>query len=237
MSAAEERAWQRRPRFPGRPFKWLLLAVLAGLGLWYANDAVGYAFVRDRPAEETWLRRAGSFIHLAAAVPLLLIAPLQFSRRLRARWPRWHRRIGRAYLGSAMVAALVAAYLGATFERVGSRTPLVIFALLWFAFSAAAWLCARRGAFAVHERFVVRSYALALAFVLVRLLGEFQDRLFPFMPDQALRDATREWLSFVLPLLAVETCYSWWPSFRAARQRRSPIAPTTRPYQADSLPR
>lgn len=226
-----------KTKVPRKPLKWLLLAVLVGLGSWYAGDAVVYAFVRDRPPEESWLRKAGSFVHLAVAAPLLLIAPLQFSRRVRARWSSWHRRIGRAYLGFAMIAALVAAYLGATLERAGSRTPLVIFALLWLAYSAAAWLCARRGAFAAHERFVVRSYALALAFVFVRLLGEFQDQLFPFMPDQALRDATREWLSFVLPLLAVETWYSWWPSLRAARHRRSPIAPATNPDRPRALAR
>jgi uncharacterized membrane protein len=216
---------QSPPGHPAKPFKWLLLATLLGLGLWYAVDAVIYAFVRDRPAEEPWVRTAASFLHLVVAAPLLLMAPLQFSRRLRARWPRWHRRIGRAFLSFAIVAALMAAYLGTTFERLGSRTPLLIFALLWLAFSVAAWFSARRGSFAVHERFVVRTYALALAFVLVRLLGEFQDLLFPFMPDQALRDTTREWLSFVLPLLVVEAWYSWWPSLRAARHARSPRAP------------
>lgn len=214
------------PNFPPKPFKWLLLVTLLGLGLWYATDAVIYAFVRERPAEEPWVRTAASFLHLAVAAPLLLMAPLQFSRRIRARWPRWHRRIGRTYLSFAIVAALVAVYLGVTFERLGSRTPLLIFALLWLAFSVAAWFCARRGFFAVHERFVVRSYALALAFVFVRLLGEVQDLLFPFMQDQALRDTTREWLSFVLPLLAVEVWFSWWPSLHAVRHNRSPRTQT-----------
>ena len=120
---------QPSTKFPPRPFKWLLLVTLLGLGLWYAADAVVYAFVRERPAEEPWVRTAASFLHLAVAAPLLLMAPLQFSRRLRARWPRWHRRIGRTYLSFAIVAASVAAYLGITFERTGSRTPLLVFAL------------------------------------------------------------------------------------------------------------
>jgi hypothetical protein len=69
------------------------------------------------------------------------------------------------------------------------------------------------------------SYAIALAFVFVRLLGEFQYVLFPFMPDQALRDATREWLSFVLPLIAVEAWCSWWPSIAVARHRHTAAVP------------
>lgn len=31
------------PKLPARPFKWLLLAVRVGLGLWYAGDAVSAA--------------------------------------------------------------------------------------------------------------------------------------------------------------------------------------------------
>lgn len=210
-------------RFVPKPFKWLLLSTLLGFGLWYAVESVIYAFIRERSAEESWMRTAGSFVHLAVATPLLLIAPVQFSRRVRARWPHLHRRVGQAYLSFAAVAAIGAMYLGATFERVGSRIPLVVFAILWLAFTVAAWICARRRAFSAHERFVIRSYAIALAFVFVRLLGAFQDTLFPFMPDPELRDTTREWLSFVLPLIAIETWCSWWPSLKGARKGHAPV--------------
>lgn len=206
-------------RIAPRPLKWALLAALLALGLWYAFDAVVYAFDRERLAHDAWYRTLSSYIHLAVATPLLLLAPFQLSRRVRARAPAWHRRIGRTFLSCSILAATGAVYLGATFERVGSRIPLVLFGTLWFAFSVSAWLTARRGLFPAHERFVVRSYALALAFVFVRLLGEFQDILFPFMLDQALRDTSREWLSFVLPLLAVETWYNWWPSLGVVRTR------------------
>jgi hypothetical protein len=219
-----------KARFAPKPLKWALLVVLLGVGLWYALDAVLYAVVRERPSHDPWFRTLSSFIHLAVATPLLLLAPFQFSRRVRARTPIWHRRIGRTFLTCSLVAAAGAVYLGATFERVGSRIPLVLFGLLWFGFSTSAWVTARRGLFLAHERFVVRSYAIALAFVLVRLLGEFQDVLFPFMVDQALRDTSREWLSFVLPLLAVEIGYTWWPSLGGVRTRsrvQSANAPIT----------
>lgn len=199
-------------RIAPKPLKWALLIVLLGAGLWYAYDAVFYAFVRERPSHESWFRELSSYIHLAVAVPLLLLAPFQFSRRVRARAPRWHRRIGRVFLTCSLLAAAGAVYLGGTFDNIGSRIPLVLFGSLWFAFSVSAWVTARRRLYSAHQRFVVRSYALALAFVFVRFLGEFQDILFPFMTDQALRDTSREWLSFVLPLLVVEAWHNWWPS-------------------------
>ncbi len=80
-----------------------------------------------------------------------------------------------------------AMYLGLTFESAGRRIPLFVFATLWLAFSMAAFVCARRRAFAAHERFVVRSYVIALAFVFVRVMGEAQESIFAFMPDPELR--------------------------------------------------
>lgn len=202
---------------PPKPFKWLLLSALLGLGIWFLAGELGYALTRDR-SNEPMLRSSALLVHLAFASPLLLLPPLQFSRRIRRRWPRVHRRVGQFYLVAAILAALLAIHLGLTFESVGRRVPLVIFAVLWMAFSIAAWVCARRRLFAAHERFVVRSYAIALAFVFVRLMGE-SPALFAFLPDREVSGVTREWLSFVLPLLVVESWYSWWPSMRATAPR------------------
>jgi hypothetical protein len=38
-----------------------------------------------------------------------------------------------------------------------------------------------------------------MAFVLVRVLGDAQGHLLPFISDVAVRDVTREWACFVLP--------------------------------------
>lgn len=204
--------------FPPKPFKWLLLAALFGLGAWFLVNELRDSVTRDRTGQPAF-RLTVLVVHLVTALPLLLLPPIQFSRRMRARWPVWHRRAGKMYLSSAIVAAMGAVYLGVTFAGLGSRVPLFIFSILWLAFSIAAWTSARRRAFAAHERFVVRGYAIALAFVFVRVLGESQGVLFGFLPSVDLRDATGEWLSFVVPLLIVEGWYSWWPSITAGRAR------------------
>lgn len=203
---------------PPRPFKVLLLLILVSLSTWFLWGELDYALTRDRtgePAFRTW----ALIVHLTFATPLLLFPPLQFSRRFRLRWPQWHRRLGRAYLVASLIAGSLAIYLGLTFDLVGRRVPVVLFATLWVAFSAAAWWCARQRAFAAHERFVVRSYTIAVAFVIVRVMGQAEDVMFPFMPDPQLRGVTREWLCFVLPLLAVEAWYTWWPALRTPRPR------------------
>jgi hypothetical protein len=203
---------------PVKPFKVLLLAALFGLGLWFLVDELLYAATRDRTGESA-IRTTALIVHLVFAAPLLLLPVLQFSRRFRMRWPAWHRRAGWLYLVSAITASSLAIYLGLTFDSLGRRTPTVIFAALWLFFSNAALVCARRRAFTAHEQFVVRSYAMALAFVFVRIMGEAEDVLFAFLPSTELRGVTREWLCFVLPLLAVEAWYGWLPALRTARPR------------------
>jgi len=200
-----------------RPLKWLLWAVLVALSAWYLYDNVIYALFRDRSGESLG-RTLSRFAHLVVAVPLLLIAPLQFSRRVRMRWPRWHRRAGQVYLVGAMIGALLAVYLGVTIRYEGSRIPLALFGVVWLGFSMAAWSCARRRDFVAHQRFMIRGYVLAMAFVWVRVMYDFQDELFPFIRNVDVRDTTREWLSFVAPLLVVETWLSWWPALDKARQ-------------------
>lgn len=205
-----------------RPLKWVALLALLGAGLWFVGNEVLYAIFRERSGEPQ-LRTGVLLTHLMVAAPLLFIAPLQFSRRIRQYRPKWHRRLGTAYLACALLAALGAIHLGFTYEGAGRRVPLVLFALLWVAFTIGAWTCARNHAYAAHERFVVRGYGIALAFVLVRLLGEVQEPLFAFLPDKAVRDSTREWLSFVVPLLAIESWYSWWPAVRGSRREKKVV--------------
>jgi Predicted membrane protein (DUF2306) len=205
-----------RPRVSPKPFKWLLLLALFSLGAWFLANEIVYSLTRDR-SNEPLVRSFALVAHLIFAIPLLLLAPLQFSRRVRARWPKWHRGVGQLYLAAAVVAATAAIYLGITIESAGRRPPLFIFASLWLLFAVSAWICARRRAFAEHERFIVRSYTIALAFAFVRTLGEVEGTLLAFLPDKELSGVTREWLSFVVPLLVVEGYYNWWPATRSTQ--------------------
>lgn len=205
---------------PAQPLKWFVLSALLVLGIWYLGNELAYVASKDR-SDEPLVRTAALLVHGLIASPLLLLPPLQFSRRFRLRWPAWHRRVGKFYLTSALAAALIAIYLGLTIESVGRRVPLFVFAIVWLFFSTAAWTCARRRAFPAHERFVARSYAVALGFVLVRVMGDAESVLFPFLPAGEIAGITREWLCFVLPLLAVEMWYSWWPSVPAAKRAHS----------------
>ena len=165
------------------------------------------------------------FAHLVVALPVLIGAPLQFSTALRASRPWLHRTIGRVYVVGSALAALTAIYLGGIVgEYEGSRLPIVLLASLWLCFTLSAWRCAVRGEFVAHRLFMIRSYGLALVVVWLRLMYDLQDWLFFYVKDEALRDATREWASWVVPLLVLELWLSWLPLLRSRQRLKPPPA-------------
>lgn len=193
-------------------------AVILGACAWFLADAYVYAVTRDQQEGTTlWNRLLWYAAHASIAAPILVIAPLQFLPGLRARLPRVHHWLGRVYLGASMTAALLGIWLGATIDSPGSRIPLVLLACTWFIVSGIAWQAARRRDFVTHRKFVIRSFALALAFVWIRVLFEVSESAFAFIPDEPTRGATREWLAFVVPLLVTEIWLSWWPTWRKLR--------------------
>jgi hypothetical protein len=202
---------------------WLALWAFIGLAAaWFIYDSAIYVATRDPQKGATFLnRQLWYFAHIAIATPLLVIAPVQFIAALRRDRPEVHRWLGRAFLSSSIFAGLLAIWLGATIQYEGSRIPLAMFGAVWIAFSAAAWACARKRDFANHRRFVIRSFAIGLAFIWVRVLGAFEEQLFPFISDQEARETTQEYLSFILPLLVVETWLNWWPAVQSALRRRA----------------
>ena len=83
--------------------------------------------------------------------------------------------------------------------------------------------------FAAHRAFMIRSYTMTLVLVWLRLMYDFQDYLFFYVTNPDLRDATREWASWVVPLLLVEMWLAWLPQLRAQRPfaRSDLVAPRT----------
>ncbi len=189
---------------------WLIVVVAAA---WFLNDSFAFIATREVPTGETlWGRRIWYFAHVALAIPVLLIAPMQFAASLRGRWPSLHRALGRVYLAASLLAGLFALHLGRTIAAQETQVPLTLFAAVWIGFVLVAWQAARRRRFDLHRAFFIRATAIALSFVWVRMMAAADGGLLGFIENAELRAATRGWLSFVLPLLAVELWLSWWPA-------------------------
>lgn len=195
---------------------WLL--ALAALSAYYLFRAVDYRFLHaNRLGPSLFNKQLWYFGHALLALPVLFGAPLQFLPKLRQSAPRLHRVIGRAYVFGATGAAILAIYLGATIEYEGSRLPIVLAGVLWLFFTLAGWRTAVVKNFAAHRAFMIRSYTIALVLVWLRVMDDFQDYLFFYVQDPDMRDATREWASWVVPLLVVEFWISWLPQMKTKR--------------------
>jgi uncharacterized membrane protein len=148
------------------------LFVLALVEIPYLNPHGG---MRPHHLEIRWLLLP----HLLAGSVALLWGPVQFSSRMRRRYPRVHRILGRFYVGAVLIAAPLAIsipiylrqdkfYIAGTIAHAGT----------WFVSTLVAFLIARNRHIPQHRQWMIRSYALTFSFVIVRVFSKF----FP-LPD------------------------------------------------------
>ena len=110
-------------------------------------------------------------LHVAGSVIALLVGPLQFVRRIRARWPAFHRATGRIYI----LACAVGAPSGFVLALGTTSGPIAGggFAMLAVLSAAFTWLGYRAAVdrrFGDHREWMLRSYALTAAAITLRLM-------------------------------------------------------------------
>ena len=109
--------------------------------------------------------------HIFASALALLLGPLQFSTRLRQRWPRLHRWVGRVYLGGAVLLGGGAGLFMAPHAHGGfvAKLGFAALACAWLYSGLRAYLAVRQRNFVAHRRWMLRNFALTLAAVTLRL--------------------------------------------------------------------
>lgn len=156
--------------------RWVLFAVLALGSLGVAGyAAVAYTLVPIGSTVHPEMQsvyaqhRAAILTHIAGSMVALVIGPAQFVSGLRARRPRLHRVLGRAYLLGVLVGG-VAGLRMATLAFGGwvSQSGFAVLAALWLATGARALLAARAGRIAEHRAWMTRNFALTFAAVTLR---------------------------------------------------------------------
>lgn len=141
-------------------------------------------------------------VHVAGAATALLIGSAQFIGPLRRRIPFVHRWTGRLYAVSCLVggAGGFGLALGSTAGPVAA-TGFGLLAVLWLATTALGWRMALARDFTAHRRWMIRSWALTLAAVTLRL----QMVAIPLVPaDPVAVYAAIAWLCWVPNLLVAE---------------------------------
>jgi len=167
-----------------------------------------------------WHNPPAFVLHTSFGGLALLLAPWQFVGRLRRRRPAIHRWVGRAYVACALVSGL-AAYpvaLGTIAGPIAS-VGFALMATAWLGTTLVAWRAVRQHRYADHRRWMIRSFALALSAVTLRiaLLVPTQLQL-DFMPVYRVTS----WASWILNLLLAEL---WLRSIAASPAQLVATAP------------
>jgi uncharacterized membrane protein len=104
----------------------------------------------------------------------LLLGPMQFSERLRCRFTKFHRVVGRFYVAGVFVAAPLGFYIQHFEERMGGARSFsvaaAVDAILWMLTTGIALGFILKGKVQQHRQWMTRSFAVALVFLEVRVV-------------------------------------------------------------------
>ena len=106
--------------------------------------------------------------HAVAGTTALLLAPFQFSARLRRRSIGLHRFLGRLYVAGVAVAAPTAVPIAIILGPPSLVMAATIQSCGWLVTTAIALYCVRRSDIRQHQEWMIRSYPFAMIFVLAR---------------------------------------------------------------------
>lgn len=164
--------------------------------------------------------RIAFFVHVFSSLFALLAGFTQFSKWLLRNRPKLHRALGYTYVINVLMITGPAGLLMSFYANGGisSRIAFVLLSVLWIAFTGIALYKAVKKQFKAHRIFMIRSYALTLSAVTLRVWKV----LFANFTDIPPMDRYRiiAWLGWTLNLLLAE----WLIYYYIKRKRSRRIA-------------
>jgi uncharacterized membrane protein len=154
-------------------------------------------------------RRMLTLLHILPAMLFMVLGPLQFVRRLRAKYPQVHRWSGRIFLVASVVVGITGLTLafGKTIGGVDEKAAILLFGSFFLiALAKGLWHALRRE-FAQHREWMIRGYGIGLAVATIRpIMATFfaVAVLGGHRPEPRDFFGTAFWLGFTLQTIAAE---------------------------------
>jgi uncharacterized membrane protein len=150
--------------------RWPLFVVTLGFALVLTFPYLSLDSADSRLAVSGGLRYSVLVAHIFTAAVALVLGPLQFMPRVRAR-RRLHRTLGQVYLLAGVLPSAVATIPVAVWSgRPLTQVSLSTAAVLWLITGGLAYRAARRRDFAAHRAWMMRNFALTFLAVTARIL-------------------------------------------------------------------
>lgn len=163
-------------RSSGRRAKYLVFAVVGLMIAYVLRHNESFLIHPDDPIWQHYQPFKWYLLpHGLAGACALLLGPMQFSDRLRQRYAKFHRVIGRIYVGGVFVAGPLGFYIQFFNERIGAprsfSVAAIVDASLWMLTTGIALAFILKGRVEQHRQWMTRSYGVALVFLEVRVIG------------------------------------------------------------------
>ncbi len=130
------------------------------------------AFLSLKQAEiQLWYYQLAFFSHVYSSIIIIIAGLPQFSTTVRNRIPWIHRNLGKLYILLILWVASPSGFIMAVHANGGlfSKISFIIQAVLWFYFNYQAYQFAKAKEWKLHRNFMLRSYALTLSAISLRI--------------------------------------------------------------------
>jgi hypothetical protein len=217
--------------------KYVVFFVIAVMTLYVMQHNERFLIDSEHPAWQRyesfkwWLLPHGVF-----GTIVLLFAPFQFSDRLRQRYTKAHRVMGRLYVLGALGLAPLGVYIQYYQERSGGPRSFTILAIvdaaLLIGTTLLAGLFAFRRKIGVHRQWAARSYSVALVFITGRfVMGVTGWETLGVEIVQAII-----WSCLVLAVPMADVALNWKELLASFSRTVKPAIPA-KPHVTEQLPR
>jgi uncharacterized membrane protein len=148
-----------------------------------------------------------TMLHITPGLVFILLAPLQFVRRLRSRKPKLHRWIGRIVLVAGLIIGSSALVMSPQMAIGGPNesAATMLFAIVFLVSLVKAYVHARKRRFALHREWMIRAFAVGFAVATIRpIVGIFfaTSRFTHLTPHDFF--GTAFWLGFTIQFMVAE---------------------------------
>lgn len=110
--------------------------------------------------------------HVIPGLIYMALAPLQFLRPIRQRYPAYHRWSGRILAATGLVLGAAALFIAIVFPYSGPAEQVIVgaFAVFFLISIVRGVTEARRAQYALHREWMMRAFAIGLSIVTMRLI-------------------------------------------------------------------
>lgn len=163
------------------------------------------AFLRIKQDEiQLFHYKIAFFTHVYTSIFLVAFGWIQFSSFIRKKYQKLHRNFGKLYILIILLFSGPSGLIMSYYANGGiiSQTAFVILSVLWILFTYLSFHYAKKLDFKKHQQFAIRSFALTLSAISLRLFKFIIVFLFQPFPMDTYRIVS--WLGWTFNLLLAE---------------------------------